>query len=335
MKSIQEIWSTLKAPSKIVVTMHQKPDGDAMGSALGLAHFLQQLQFEVQVIAPTNWAHFLDWMPGVDTVIDYEAKTTEAQEILAAANYIFCLDFNHASRVKFMEASLRNSQAIKVLIDHHEQPDTEFFTYGISIPQKSSTCQMVYDFIVASEHSNLLNSNIAACLFTGLITDTGSFRFAAADEAVHKMAAHLKSLGINHTQIYSQVYDNFKENRLRFLGHVLLNRMEVLYEYNTVLIAINKHDIAKYDIKTGDTEGLVNYGLSIEGIEMATIIIDRIEEIKCSFRSKRKFDVNSFARKYFNGGGHYNAAGGGSKESLEKVIEKFKLAIHEEKQHLQ
>jgi bifunctional oligoribonuclease and PAP phosphatase NrnA len=333
MQEIKEIFELLKQPAKVVITMHQKPDGDAMGSTLGLYHFLKQYGHTVTVISPTNWGSFLNWMPGCDNVIDFENKTLESKAIIEEADWLFCLDFNTPSRVKKMEEAIRNCKATKVLIDHHQQPDTEYFNYGISNILKSSTCQMVFDFIMAIDETKL-NKDIAACLFTGLVTDTGSFRFDLADADVHLMAAKLKQIGVNHGKIYEEIYDNFSENRFRFIGNMLLNRMEVLYEYNTVLIAIPKEDLVKYNINTGDTEGLVNYGLSIFGIKLAAIVIDRTEEIKCSFRSKGEFDCNTFARTYFNGGGHYNAAGGGSKENLQTVIHNFKTAIHEQKQNL-
>lgn len=334
MQDITNIFELIKTPANVAITMHQKPDGDAMGSTLGLYHFLKQYGHSVTVVSPTNWGSFLNWMPGCDLVLDFENKNAEANNIIAAADWLFCLDFNTPSRVKKMEDSIRQCKATKVLIDHHQQPDTEYFNYGISLTQKSSTCQMVYDFIVAMGNADKINTEIATCLYTGLITDTGSFRFDNVDAAVFEMAAHLKRVGVNHPKIFEEIYDNFLENRFRFIGNMLLNRMEVFYEYNTVLIAIPREDLVKYDINTGDTEGLVNYGLAIQGIKLAAIIIDRTEEIKCSFRSKGQFDVNTFARTYFNGGGHYNAAGGGSKESLQTVIYNFKTAIHEQKENL-
>ncbi len=194
---------------------------------------------------------------------------------------------------------------------------------------------MVYDLITASGHGNMIDVSIAACLYAGLIGDTGSFRFPAAGAAVHRMAAHLKETGFNHSKVHENIYDNFLENRLRFIGMVLLNRMEIMYEYNAALIAVSKNDLLKFDIKTGDTEGLVNYPLTIQGIKLAAIVIDRDEERKWSFRSKGDFDTNTFARTYFNGGGHYNASGGKSSDSLEKTIQKFKQSIRENASLLQ
>ena len=336
MKSITEIFPLLgKEKKNVVITMHQKPDPDAMGSALGLYHFLNMLGYTVTVISPTNWATFLNWMPGCEKVIDYDYRRQEAEAALQKAEWLFCLDFNTLSRTKNMAVSIGKLNCVKILIDHHQQPEVTAFTYGISNTAKSSTSEMVYDFITGSGNKNLVNIAIAECLYAGLIGDTGSFRFPAAGSDVHFMAAHLKETGFNHTKVHENIYDNFLENRLRFIGMVLLNRMEIMYEYNTALIAIPKNDLLKFDIKTGDTEGLVNYPLTIQGIKLAAIVIDRDEERKWSFRSKGEFDTNTFARTYFNGGGHYNASGGKSSETLEKTIQKFKQSIRENASLLQ
>lgn len=193
---------------------------------------------------------------------------------------------------------------------------------------------MVYDFITSSGHHNTINTEVGECLYAGVMTDTGSFRFPYTSASVHRMVADLKDKGLDHSAIHQALFDNFSETRLRFIGHVLINRMQVFYEYNTALIAIPAADLVKYDIKTGDTEGLVNYPLSIEGIRLAAIIIDRGEERKCSFRSKGDFDVNTFARTYFGGGGHFNAAGGQSKAPLEQVVADFVSAMKEQKESL-
>jgi phosphoesterase RecJ-like protein len=194
---------------------------------------------------------------------------------------------------------------------------------------------MVFDFIVGSGHKDKLNKQMAECLYTGVMTDTGSFRFPATTASVHRMLADLKDLGLEHTRVHDHIYDNFLENRLRFIGYALVNRMEVLYEYNTALMYITRADLQRYNIKTGDTEGLVNYLLTIQGIKFGALVIDRDGERKWSFRSKGDFDVNSFARRYFNGGGHVNAAGGGSFDSLEANVTRFKEIIKEYQNQLQ
>ena len=309
--------------------MHQKPDPDAMGSALGLYHYLHKLGHDVTVISPTNWADFLKWMPGCDKVIDFESNGTVAIALLKSCDWLFCLDFNHLGRTRNMEPVIMELSCQKILIDHHREPQTDFFDFGISDITKSSTAEMVYDFIVETGGESKIDRNIATSLYAGVMSDTGSFRFSSTTSSVHLMVAKLKSFDIDHPRIHTAIYDNFLENRLRFIGHVLSNRLEVFYEFNTALISIPKSDTQKFHIKTGDTEGLVNYPLSIQGIEMAALLIDRDEERKWSFRSKETFDCNTFARTYFQGGGHYNAAGGGNKLTLEENIQKFKESIKE------
>ncbi len=335
MQPIQEFFPQLSSPKNIVITMHQKPDGDAMGSTLGLYHFLIQLGHKVTVISPTNWASFLNWMPGCKQVVDFDFSREKALSILKETEVLFCLDFNILHRTKNMEKVLTELKCIKILIDHHQQPQEEAFDYGVSDTSKSSTCEMVYDFIVASGHSDKINTDVAECLYTGIMTDTGSFRFPATSASVHRVVAHLKESGLQHAKVHENIYDSFLENRLRFIGHALLNRMEVFYEYNTTLMYISRNDLLKFDIKTGDTEGLVNHLLSIEGIRFGALVIDRDEERKWSFRSKGNFDVNTFARKHFEGGGHFNAAGGRSLDTLDHAIQKFKQVLKEYKDQLQ
>ncbi len=314
--------------------MHQKPDGDAMGSSLGLYHVLLQLGHKVQVISPTNWTAFLDWMPGMKQVLDYERSTNTCNEVINQADWIFCLDFNTLNRTRKMEPAIAAAPGERILIDHHQQPQTEVFAYGISDTGKSSTAEMVFDFIIGAGLGDMITTEVAECIYTGVMTDSGSFRFPSTTGNVHRLVAFLKDKGLEHSKVHENIYDNFSENRLRFIGNVLLNRLQVFFEYNTALIAIPQEDLLKYDIRTGDTEGLVNYPLSIEGIKLAAIIIDRGEERKCSFRSKGNVDVNSFARKYFGGGGHFNAAGGQTSAPLETAVEDFIRAMKENKEML-
>jgi len=315
--------------------MHLKPDADAMGSSLGLFHFLSQFGHSIHVISPTNWAEWLKWMPGANAVIDYEFHTDKANKVLDNADWVFCLDFNTLVRTRHMSQKLRKLNTIKILIDHHQEPAVDDFSYGISDTAKSSTSEMIYDFMVHSGHAKKMNIPIAECLYAGVMTDTGSFRFVSATASVHRMVAALKDIGLQHNKIHEELFDNFLENRLRFIGHVLQNRMDIYYEYNTALISVPWKDLVKFEIKTGDTEGLVNYPLTIKGIKLVALIIDRDEEIKCSFRSKDDFDVNTFARKYFEGGGHFNAAGGRSSGTLEQTIQQFIHAMKESVLQLQ
>jgi phosphoesterase RecJ-like protein len=334
MKPLSEIFPFLNEPKNIVITFHQKPDADAMGSALGLYNFLIQFGHTVSVISPTNWAPFLSWMPGAKNVINFEMKGGNGSEVLKEAQWLFCLDFNVLSRTRTMEPAIAELNCTKILIDHHMHPDEDAFDYGISDPAKSSTAELVYDFIIASHHEDKINVDVAQCLYAGVMTDTGSFRFNSTSADVHRMVARLKETGFDHSKVHENLFDNFLENRFRFFGNVLLNRMEVFYEYNAALIAIPQKDLIKYNVKTGDTEGLVNFPLSIKGIRLAALIIDRGDERKSSFRSKDGFDVNTFARKYFNGGGHFNASGGKNSEPLDEVVIQFKKAIKENSDQL-
>jgi phosphoesterase RecJ-like protein len=329
MKPISDIFPLLSQPRRVAITTHQKPDADAMGSSLALRLFLEQFGHQVTVISPTNWAGWVNWMPGVREVVDYELQRAKAEAILDEADWLFCLDFNIFHRTKTMTDKLKQLHCTKILIDHHREPDAPSFDYGASDTTKSSTCEMIYDFIAGSGHADKITKEIAQCLYAGIIGDTGSFRFPSATASVHTLVADLKTRGLEHSKVHESLFDNFLENRLRFIGHVLLNRMEIFYEYNTALIAIPKNDLLKYYIKTGDTEGLVNYPQSIQGIKLVALVIDRDEERKWSFRSKGDFDCNAFARKYFEGGGHFAAAGGRSSDSLDQTVKHFKEVMIE------
>jgi phosphoesterase RecJ-like protein len=335
MKDINEIFPFLDKPKSIAITTHQKPDADAMGSSLGLYNFLKQFGHDVAVVSPTNWANWVNWMPGSKKVLDYELQRQKAEETLDKAEWLFCLDFNHFNRTRNLAPKLAALNCVKILIDHHEQPDEKKFHYGISDPSRSSTCELLYDFILSSGYQDKITTEVAECIYAGVVADTGSFRFPSVSANVHRLVADLKDKGLLHTPVHEALYDNFLENRLRFIGNVLLNRMEIFYEYNTALIAIPKSDLLKYNIKTGDTEGLVNYPMSIQGIKLVALVIDRDEERKWSFRSKGDFDCNAFARKYFEGGGHFNASGGRSSDSLTETVKKFKQVIKENESQLQ
>ncbi|MHB1922786.1 MAG: DHH family phosphoesterase, partial [Chitinophagaceae bacterium] len=302
MEPIEEIKPLLAEPKRIVITMHQKPDADAMGSSLALYQFLIKKGHKVVVLSPTNYPDFLKWMPGCSDVIDFEANETKGLKALEEAELLFCLDFNSFDRAKKLGAHLAKLTCIKILIDHHLFPQP-VFDYGESDPDASSTCQLVYELILLLGEEKLLDVNMARCIYAGTMTDTGSFRFTNTNSRVHRMVADLLDRGLKHSPIHEAIYDNYLENRLRFTGFVLLNRMEILYEYNTGIISVPYSDVKKYDIRAGDTEGLVNFPLSIKGIKFAILIIDRDAEVKLSFRSKGDFDVNIFARTYFDGGG--------------------------------
>lgn len=326
MQPIQDVLPLLQTSRRIFITTHHKPDGDAMGSLLGLYHYLTLKGHQVTPVAPSEVPDFLQWLPGIERVINFEAQSIAAQRAIEDAELVFCLDFNALSRTKGMETMLATTKAPRVMIDHHMLPQ-DVFQYGISIPEKSSTCEMVYDFINLCGDNALINLDIAACLYTGVMTDTGSFRFSVTTASVHEMIADLLRRGLAHGRIHEEVYDSWSANRMRFVGYVLIERMELFPKYNAGLIALSRKDIHLFNLTTGDTEGIVNYPLSISGIRFATMITEKADEVRLSFRSKGDFDVNEFARMHFSGGGHFNASGGRSQLSFEETVTKFKRIL--------
>lgn len=328
MQPIIEALPLLEAPKKIFITTHHKPDGDAMGSMMALTLFLQKSGHEVFPVSPSEIPDFLMWLPALDQVLNHEAEPKKVEQVLQACDLIFCLDFNDFSRVKGMQPLLAAATQTKILIDHHLFPKPDF-AYGVSDTTKSSTCEMVYDFINLSGGNELIDEQIGACIYVGAMTDTGSFRFPACTASVHEMIADLMRKGLKHSVIHEEVYDAWQESRMRFLGFVLLERMEIFPEYQSGLITLSQEDLQRFDVRTGDTEGIVNYPMSIAGIRFSTLIIERKDGIKLSFRSKGSFDVNAFARAHFSGGGHFNASGGQSSQSFSETILRFKQILSE------
>jgi len=323
----------LTQPKKIFITTHHKPDGDAMGATLGLYHYFRQTGHTPVVITPSEIPDFLSWMPGVEHVLNFESEPKPCLEVLSKCDLIFCLDFNRPDRIKLMEKPLREAPQPKILIDHHLLPDTAFFAYGISQPDKSSTCEMVYDFILLAGGAPYLSGEVMQCLYTGVMTDTGSFRFPGTTASVHAMIASFKEKGLEHSRIHEEVFDSWSEKRMRFLGYVLYEKMQVFPEQETGIIALSRQDMERFSVSASDTEGLVNYPLSISGINRSVLLIERKEEIKLSFRSKGNIDVSTFARMHFDGGGHFNAAGGRSAENLEKTLARLEKLLDIHKNH--
>lgn len=320
---ILEIKALLKSPKKIVIVPHKNPDGDAMGSSLGLYHYLKLYNHNISVIAPNDYPDFLKWLPGDDIVLKYDNNKKEADALILDADIIFTLDFNALHRTGDMEDVLSKAEAIKILIDHHQQPDN-YANYIYSDVTICATAQMIYHFINMLGDIKLLNTDISTCLYTGIMTDTGSFRFRSTTSTTHHVVASLIDNGADNAEIHNSVYDTNSYNRLQLLGQAL-NNLKLIEELNTAYITLSQRELNKHNFKKGDTEGVVNYALSLKGVKFAVIFIENQNEgiIKISLRSKGDFDVNTFARQYFNGGGHTNAAGGRSEISLKKTVEKF------------
>lgn len=317
---IKKLLSTAK---NIVITTHKNPDGDAIGSSLALCHYLNSIGHSATVITPNDYPDFLKWMPGETSIVKYDSSTETANAMINNADLIFTLDFNHLSRSGDLETILEKSKSTFIMIDHHQQPDS-YAKYMYSDTSMSSTCQMVYHFIEKLNDLDKITSQIATCIYVGIMTDTGSFRFRSTTSTTHKVIAELIDHGADNTQIHENIYDTNTLSRIQLQG-IALNNLKVLPEYKTAYITISQKELDQSQFKKGDTEGFVNIGLSIEGIKFALIFIENKGEgiIKISLRSKGDFSVNDFSRNHFEGGGHHNAAGGRSYLSLNDTVEKF------------
>ncbi len=312
----------LRKKKDIVITTHMNPDGDAIGSSLGLYNFLKLNQHKVTVITPNEHPQFLSWMEGADNIIPYDRNTKKCNKIIAYADIVFCLDFNSPSRVDKMESALLEAKGLKVLVDHHLHPH-KFCDLNYSDSEACSTCQMVFELIDAMDEKERINAAIANCLYTGIMTDTGSFRFDSTTANTHRIVADLLDAGAQKTMIHESVYDTNSENRMKLLGHALAHKLTILHDLKTAFISLSAEELERFGHQKGDTEGFVNYALSINDIKFAAIFIERDDIVKISFRSKGNFDANTFARENFTGGGHFNAAGAHSDLSLDETILKF------------
>lgn len=329
MFTLEALKEELAKPKHIVVTTHHKPDGDALGSSLAMYHWLKAKNHQVQVVVPSDFPAFFNWMPGRDQVRIYTDDKAANDALIKSADLIFCMDFNGLSRINAMEDIVRHAKGTKIMIDHHLDPEG-FDNYRYWDSQAAASAQLAYDFIVnAMGNPESLTADMATCLYTGIMTDTGSFRFQSTTPQVHQIAADLITLGAKNAEIHEHVYNSYTENRLKFLGFCLSNRLKVIPEYRTAFFSISRRDLNQFQITTGDTEGLVNYALAISGTQLAALIIDRTEQIKLSLRSIGNVPCNEICKRYFNGGGHRNAAGGNSNEPLAEVVKKFKSILPE------
>lgn len=332
MNDIQNIKKLLSEPKKIAIISHRNPDGDAVGSSLAMYHYLIQLNHTVTVIMPNDLPDFLTWMPAASSLLIYENSTKKIGSKIAENDLIFTLDFNALHRTgDKMETFLKTLSIPMIMIDHHQQPEN-YPLYTFSDVSYGSTAEMVYDFICNLDDKQLINKEIATCLYTGIVTDSGSFRYPLTTPKTHRIVAELVEKGINHSEIHNQLFDNGSLNRLKILGKALQN-LVVLPEYKTSYITLTQTELDEFNQQKGDTEGIVNYGLMLKNIDFSVIFIENKYEnyIKISFRSQGSFDVNQFARNYFDGGGHINAAGGKSFVSMDETIERFISILKQEK----
>lgn len=320
--TIQEIGKILGEPTNILITTHYNPDGDAIGSSLALYLYLKNKGHEVNVLIPNDVPQFLQWMPGLDEAIIYYHNSKKGDRLLAEAPLIFCLDYNSFSRVNLFQKQLESANGIKILIDHHPEPENQF-DYSLSVIPVSSTAELIYDFISSLGDNPLITTEIGINLFVGMMTDTGSFSYASNYPDTLETVADLIKKGVDTEKVHRLVYDTYSENRMRLLGYCLSEKLVVLPEYCTAYIWLTKADLDKFSFQPGDTEGVVNYALSIKGISFAALFTEKKSCIRISFRSKADFSVNEFARKHYTGGGHLNAAGGDSYLPMHETITKF------------
>ncbi len=322
-----EIFSSLGAlievPNQnITVVTHENPDGDAIGSAIGWGEILKNMGHNVIIIVPNDYPAFLNWFSSDIEIINYERKNSRTRNILKESDILFCLDFNEPKRTSRLHKFVESFSNPKVLIDHHPYP-SDFCDIMISEPEYSSTCELVFEVIHRLGLEKHMNVNAAEALFTGIMTDTGSFSHNISRPATFRAVAKLIEYGIDTEKIHSAVYDNFSANRMRLLGNSLSEKMKVFPEYRSAVIWLSLEDLDKHDFQPGDSEGFVNYPLSINNIVFSALFMERKDHVKASFRSKGSFACNVFSRDHFSGGGHLNAAGGETNLSLEEAVEKF------------
>jgi phosphoesterase RecJ-like protein len=328
MEALASFKKELSSPKKIFITTHVKPDADALGSSLGLANYLIKKGHEVAVVTPSDYPSFLAWMKGNEMVLDFSKPEDKplATLRLEQADMIFCLDFSVLDRVNELGEMIRKSDAYVVNIDHHQDPE-DFADFRYWSTKAAATCELVYQLIVELGDKDQIDKDIAECLYAGIMTDTGGFRHPNTTKNVHLVVAELLEMGADSSQIANLIYDSNSVNRLKFIGFAITRRLVVREDLHTAYFVISKKDLKKYQSQTGDTEGLVNYALSLDGIKLAALFSEREDGIKISFRSCSDVAVNKFAASYFNGGGHKNAAGGKSALSLKETVDRFESLV--------
>lgn len=321
-----EIKKLLSPNKKVAILTHYSPDADAIGSSLGLQLVLEKIGCEARVIVPNEYPEFLKWMKGTDAIINFRESRELAQQRIEEAEIVFCLDFNSLDRIKELGKEVEKTKGVLIMIDHHPQPDN-FVKYMLSKVTASSTSELIYEFVSELGLIEMIDVRVGECLYAGIMTDTGSFKFPSTSAKTHRVVAELMEAGLKPYLVHGEVFDNNTENKLKLLGYCLEKKMKVMPQFKTAYISLSKKELNRFKYQTGDTEGVVNYALSVKGIVMAVLIKENDECIRMSFRSKGDFSVNDFARKHFSGGGHKNAAGGNSELSLRQTVEKLEALL--------
>lgn len=310
--------------NNIIIITHISPDGDAMGSALGVYHFLSSLNKKASIVVPNKFASFFNWMPAATDIFIYEAQEEKTNQLISVADLIIMTDFNTLSRIGALQEIIEKFTGNKILIDHHRNPDLSIANIIISYPHISSTSEIVFRLIYRMGFFETMNNFCATSIYTGMMTDTGAFTFNSNNPEIYFIISELLTKGIDKDQIYNNIYNTYSADRLRLMGYALTAKMEVLDEYNTAIITLTSNELEHYNYQEGDTEGFVNLPLSIKGIVCSILIKENTTHVKLSFRSRGSFPVNQIASNYFHGGGHINAAGGESYESISQTFERVK-----------
>jgi phosphoesterase RecJ-like protein len=327
--NFEEINEQINKAESIVITSHQSPDGDAVGSSLALYHYLKGRGKEVSVILPDSYPPFLKWMNGVAEITAYDGHPETCAAQISNADLLFSLDYNEPKRTgNEMGEAIKNTEAYKAMIDHHLHP-SDMSDWMMSETAVCSTAQLIYEFICGLGDEEKIDAIMGEGIYVGLVTDSGSFRFPSVDVRTHEITANLLRKGLNHSRVHESLFDVNSLNRLKLLGHCLSQKLQVLPNIPVAVIYLSKRELDELDNQKGSTEGLVNYALSVEGVQMAAFIKEDVNKVKLSFRSKGDVAVNEFSAAHFNGGGHKNAAGGASFVSFEETIEKFEKAVYE------
>lgn len=329
-KDIDYLKAIIGEGSFFVLTCHAGPDGDALGSTLGMAHYLRELGKEALVIVPDAFPDFLAWMPGAQEILRFDKQRDKAELMLSMADVIFAMDYNALNRVDDMGALIAKSKAKKVLVDHHLQPDN-FCNLSFSYPKLSSTCEVVFRLVMAMEGCELLTKAACECIYTGMMTDTGNFSYGPCTQEVYLIISMLMQKEINKDRIYNKVFNNYSEGRLRLMGYVLFEKMRVFPERRAALITLSREEMARFNFNKGDSEGLVNIPLQMKGIYFSAFLREDTDKdlIRVSLRSQGTFPCNKFASQYFGGGGHLNASGGQHNGTLAEAVAIFEKALEE------
>ena len=333
-EKLNELKLLLQNKKNIVITIHRGPDADALGSALALSDVLKQLNHNVTVVSPNDYASFLYWMKGNNEVVVFTEQTEKAIEITNNADLIFLLDFNDLSRIGEYTETVKNSSSTKIMIDHHQEPNMNDADLVFSDTSSCSTAQLLFEILDGLSFKSMINKDIAECIYAGIMTDTGSFKYSSTTSKTHMVISELIDAGAENSKVHDLIYDNYSEDRTKLLGYCLNDKLQIFPELNSAIISLNEEELDRFNFKKGDTEGVVNYALAIKGIIFAVFIAEKEGKVKLSLRSKGDFKVNEIAKKYFSGGGHMNASGGISDRSVEGTVKKVIEVFEEYKNKL-